>query len=160
MQTLYFAERLTAYGGDKYRTHAMDRLPKQLLRFSIIGGIATVIHYLILGLLVECRGIYPATASGIGFTASSIINYGRNQSLTFLSLLPHSFSSPRFMIVAVSGLVLNTLVLSFCYEILSMYYIAAQLIATAIVLPWTSLGNRLWSFRDQKTADDCNWRSW
>jgi putative flippase GtrA len=137
----------------------MDRLPEQFLKFSVIGGIATLIHYLILGLLVEYWGVYPAAASAIGFTVSAIINYRLNRSLTFSSLLPHSFSFPRFIIVAVSALVLNTLVLSFCYEILSMYYLVAQLIATAIVLPWTFLGNRLWSFRDHKTTDDYIWRS-
>lgn len=124
----------------------IPRLLRQLMSFSGIGGIATLIHYVILVLLVQLVGVNPVLGSFIGFLISALVNYSLNYHWTFSSSKPHTEAAWKFFVVAAIGLALNTLIMSLAVAGFGIHYFAAQLVATAIVLMWTFSGNRLWTF--------------
>ena len=116
------------------------------MRFGLVGAVATGIQYLILIVLVREWGMWPALASAIGFIASSSGNYLLNYHFTFQSERPHGPAAAKFVTLAAVGLVIN-FVLMQVLGAAGVYYLLAQVCATAVVFLWNFLGNSLWTFR-------------
>ena len=118
----------------------------KLMRFGLVGAVATGIQYLFLIVLVREAGMWPALASAIGFVASSSGNYLLNYHFTFQSGRPHGPAAAKFVTLAAVGLVIN-FVLMQVLGAAGVYYLLAQVCATAVVFLWNFLGNSLWTFR-------------
>ncbi len=118
----------------------------RLMRFGLVGAVATGIQYLILIVLVRESGMWPALASAIGFVASSSGNYLLNYHFTFQSERPHGPAAAKFVTLAAVGLAIN-FVLMQVLGAAGVYYLLAQVCATAVVFLWNFLGNSLWTFR-------------
>lgn len=117
------------------------------VKFLGVGGTATAIHYAILILLVELDLTTAAVASAIGYTLSSIANYLLNYYFTFSSKADHGVAGLKFMIVAGAGLTINTSLVYLMTETANFYYLAAQLIATFIVLLWNYYIHKIWTYK-------------
>lgn len=126
----------------------------QLMRFGIVGGIATAVQYLILIVLVQWADIDPILASAFGFTTSAFVNYALNYRYTFDSRRDHSQALPRFLAVALSGLTLNTLLMAAMVSVLALNYVLAQLAATAAVLFGNFFANRHWTFKSPDISSE------
>ncbi len=118
----------------------------QILRFLLVGGLATLIHYSILILLVQTKTFEPVIASNIGFSISAFFNYILNRKHTFRSTRRHDAALPRFAIVATTGLMINTFLLWLISTVLGLHYLIAQVIATGTTLIWNFWLNRVWTF--------------
>lgn len=117
------------------------------VRFLVVGVLATAIHYSILLLLVQIFGFAPVLASSIGFSVSAVVNYLVNRRVTFSSSRGHAGAVPRFVIVALVGLSLNSgVVWLFAHE-LGWYYVLAQVIATGVAIFWNFFANKYWTFQ-------------
>lgn len=122
------------------------RFSGQLLRFLGVGSCATLLQYGLLVLLVQLAGMPAVAASAASYAASTLFNYTANHRLTFRSLRAHHSALPRFLLVAVLGLGINTLVMWFAHEHGGRHYLVAQLLATAASLCWNFLASRHWAF--------------
>ena len=118
----------------------------QLLRFLMVGGFATFLQFATMVLLVRRFEFAPVLASAFGFCASALVNYQLNRVLTFDSRAPHRVAFPRFTAVAIIGLILNSSVMFALVNWLDIHYLAAQVVATGIVLAWNFLLSRFWTF--------------
>jgi putative flippase GtrA len=123
------------------------RISSQFVRFATVGGIATGIQYIILFALVRQLDMNAVWASGIGFVVSGFCNYLLNYRFTFQSNARHRLAVSKFFAVAGVGLGLNSLVMQIATATLGLHYLAAQLVATALVLIWNFLANRCWVFK-------------
>jgi putative flippase GtrA len=121
-----------------------DALGK-LLRFGLVGAVATGIQYVILVVLVH-EGVWPAVASAIGFVVSAFGNYLLNYHFTFRSRESHGPAATKFVMLAGGGLVIN-FVLMHVLVGAGWYYLLAQVLVTVVVFLWNFLGNSLWTFR-------------
>ena len=128
------------------RSHSPLMLHK-FARFAAVGGVATILQYLILVLLVEIVHLDAVLASAFGFAASSVLNYRLNYSFTFSSNLSHRSAFPKFLATAFGGLLLNTVTIYVLINVLGFYYLAGQLLATAVTLIWNFAINTVWTFR-------------
>lgn len=128
------------------------RVWRQFLRFLAVGGSATAIHYLTLVLGVEWLALAPTPASAIGFCLSAVYNYWANYHWTFASDRAHQEAAPRFALVAGVGLVLNSLIMATLAEGLAIHYVAAQVLATGVVLLWNFAANRHWTYAASKRS--------
>lgn len=119
---------------------------RTFLRFLVVGGSATLLHYFLTASFVWLELLPPITASGIGFLISAIANYVASAKFTFSGKHRHSASFPKFCVTAGIGVLINTglLALLGSYEI--SFYIS-QLVATAIVVLWNYSINAIWTFR-------------
>ncbi|WP_025367304.1 GtrA family protein [Thioalkalivibrio paradoxus] len=115
--------------------------------FVIVGGIATTAHYATLMALVEGLGIGPVPASGFGFLIGAIVGYVLNRRFTFASDRRHREALPRYLVVALGGLIINVGVLASVLALVHWHYLVAQVIATLAALFWNFGANRLWTFR-------------
>lgn len=123
---------------------------KQLIRFLGIGGVCTLLQYLILILLVSLFYIDPVVSSTIGYLTSSVFNYFLNKIYTFKSTVGHRKAAPRFIVIMASGLLLNAFSLGIANSYFGLHYLVAQIFATIVTLGWNFSANRAWTF-DEKS---------
>jgi putative flippase GtrA len=120
-------------------------LLERLIRFGLVGAVATGIQYVILILLVHA-GFWPAVASAIGFVVSAAGNYLLNYHFTFRSQRSHGPAAAKFVMLAAVGLAINFALMHVLVGA-GWYYLLAQVCATAVVFLWNFVGNSLWTFR-------------
>lgn len=120
---------------------------RQLLLYTGAGAVGTAVHYAALALLVELGGVPPGAAAAAGAALGALTNYALNYRLTFRSRAAHIVTLPRFLAVAVAGIVISGVIVDLGTRGLGVHYIAAQVVATAVVLIAGFVANRLWTFR-------------
>lgn len=120
---------------------------RELLKFANSGAVGTAAHYTVLWSLVSLFGINPVLGSAAGAITGAGINYVLNYHWTFNSKLPHSRTLPRFLVIAVISLVLNTWLMALLVSKTTLYYLIDQLIATGICLAANYVASRFWAFR-------------
>jgi len=123
---------------------------KQFLCFAAVGAVGTLFHYAILIIMVNGLNLHPVIGSAAGFTVGALINYSLNYRITFRSNRSHRTAMPRFYLVAVIGLGINSLVLYILNVSLGFYYLLAQIITTGIVLLSNFILNKIWTFKEDR----------
>ncbi len=127
------------------KVSSLQALGRQFIYFISVGALATALQYVILIALVQFAAVAPTPASTVGFAFSALGNYGLNRRFTFRSREPHAATIPKFAAVMTIGLAVNAVVI-YVLTALNVYYIAAQVVATAVVLCWNFAANRWWTF--------------
>lgn len=118
--------------------------------FTGVGAVGTLAHYLVLIALVWLIGFDAVLASSVGFIVGAFINYALNYHVTFQSKKRHHEAAVKFFTVAGIGFILNGAIMYGLFNGAGLHYLIAQISATAIVLVWNYLGNRSWTFREDK----------
>lgn len=121
-------------------------LARQFATFSGVGVVAAVAHFGVLIALVEMTGTDAVRAALAGYVAGGLVSYVLNRRLTYRSDRPHREATWRFGVVAVVGFLLTWALMAAFIRGLSLPYLPAQLITTGIVLFWSFLANKLWTF--------------
>lgn len=124
-------------------------LARQFATFSGVGLVAAVAHFGVLVALVEGAGIDAVRAALAGFIAGAIVSYVLNRRLTYRSDRPHREATWRFGLVAVVGFLLTWAFMAAFTRGLGAPYLPSQLVTTGIVLFWTFLANKLWTFSER-----------
>ena len=122
-------------------------IANQFIRFSGVGVIGTSGHYVVLIALVQLGGADPVIASTLGFIVGALINYYLSYHFVFRSSARHRDGLPKFITVALTGMIINTAVMALLTSQAFFPYLVNQVIATTCVLFWNFFGNRLWTFR-------------
>jgi putative flippase GtrA len=120
---------------------------RQFGRYCGVGVAAAVAHYGTLIAAVELGALQPVAGALLGFVAGGIVSYGLNRRFTFRSRRAHAAAAPRFALIAATGFLLTGLLMAQLTGPLRLHYLAAQLVTTLVVLLWTFLANRAWTFR-------------
>lgn len=117
--------------------------------FLCVGGASTAAHYLVMLLLIRA-GLPAATASASGLALGALLNYLLNEQLTFHGAspgnTPRRVTAPRFAVVAVTGLLLNHLLLT-ALMCAGLPVVPAQLLTTSGVIVWNYVIHGAWTFR-------------
>ncbi len=121
---------------------------RSLFAFLLVGGAATLVHYVLMALLV-LAGVPVVPASATGFALSAVCNYLLNERLTFRSGAPRRITAPRFAVVALSGLLLNHVLLTL-FIAAGLPAIPAQLLATTGVIVWNYCIHGAWTFSPRR----------
>ena len=129
---------------NRFVNHATTR---QVLRFAVVGVIATATHYSILTALVEIRHVNKIVATTIGYAIGTIVSYVLNRRFTFDARgTPVVKSFAKFAVLYGVGAFLNGAIFGALVHA-GLFYLFAQVIATGIVLFWNFLGARYIVFR-------------
>jgi len=147
-------------GNINSRTHSAEISPMansagipQFIQFALVGCAAAVGHYGALIVLCEWAGVSPVPASGAGFVIGAAISYALNYQFVFRSDKDHMPTAAKFLTVAIVGLVLNSVFMMLLTEGAGIHYLPAQVTATILVMVWSYLGNRSWTFADSDAGD-------
>jgi putative flippase GtrA len=122
------------------------RLSAQFRNFFGVGIAAAIAQYGVLIGLVESglAGVLPATLAG--YLLGGLVSYVLNRRHTYRSERPHAEALWRFALVAGVGFLLTALCMHLMVTRAHLPYLPAQLLTTGIVLMWSFLAHRCWTF--------------
>lgn len=121
----------------------MRNMVIQLLKFSIVGVIATFIDFLILYLFKEYCGFSVLLASFLAYVVSSVINYLLSTRWVFKSnVLSEHYKIIIFIIISLIGVILNELIMYFG-ELVSIYYMITKVISTIVLLVFNFISRKI-----------------
>ena len=122
-----------------FRIHLSPKTEKlfiQIFKFTIVGGTAFLIDFVLLYLFKEWFHLPVLLANTLSFTVSVIYNY--IASVQWVFEVDHEKSAKKqfivFIFLSVIGLLLNDLIVWLSVEELRIYYLLAKIIATVIVM--------------------------
>ena len=112
----------------------MKKLIIQLIKFGIVGVIATLIDLAVLMVLIELMKVEVLAASEVAFSVSVIANY----ILSMLFVFESSGNSKVkeflvFVVLSIGGLLLNQFIMWIGTEIMTAYYLWAKVFALVFV---------------------------
>ena len=118
----------------------------RIVRYGLVGAVGTLAQYAILVAAVSTHVATPVAASMAGAVVGAIINYILNAKYTFQHT-GHAQALPKFAIIAIAGALMNGGLMKVMISYIGLNYLAAQVLATLIVLGVTYSANSLWTFR-------------
>ena len=128
----------------------MRKLIIQLIKFGIVGVIATLIDLAVLMLLKEFMQVDVLVASAVAFSVSVIANYILSMLFVFKS---RGNSKDKeflvFVILSIGGLLLNQFIMWIGTEIMSAYYLCAKVFALVFVPIYNFITRKI--FLEKKT---------
>ena len=117
----------------------------QIFKFVIVGGIATILDFLLIFIFKELFKLPVVLSNTMSFTISTIYNYiasvkwvfdvdkSKNKSNTFIT----------FIIFSMIGLLLNDLIIWIIADKFNIYYLIGKIIATAQVMVFNFITRKL-----------------
>ena len=113
----------------------MKKIINQVIKFGIVGVIATIIDFVVLYILTDFLDVHYLISSIISFTVSVIFNY--IYSIKWVFKINHKQTKKdfiTFVILSIIGLCINELILYVMVDKLSLYYMISKIFATSIVM--------------------------
>lgn len=120
---------------------------ERLIRFGMIGLLATAVHATVGIGLHSLAGASPLMANGIAFSVAVVIGFLGHSRVTFPDARADHAAFVRFAVTAVTGFALNQLIVWAVTERLGHPYWLSLGLAVAIVPAATFVALRLWAFR-------------
>ena len=124
----------------------MSKLLGQLMKFGVVGIVATVIDFVVLTILTETFGVYYLTSAAIGFIIATLFNYVASMRYVFNSRFgPHEKRKELiiFILLSVVGLGLNQFFMWLFVEFFSIFYIFSKVLATVLVMTWNFVSRKI-----------------
>jgi len=122
---------------------------RQLVTYALAGGLTAVAHYAVLIALVEGAQLDPVPATLAGFVVGALVSYTLNRWMTFDATRSHAEAGWRFALIAAGGFVLTGLLMHLFVSRLGLPYLPLQLVTTGIVMVFSFLGHKFFSFADR-----------
>lgn len=127
-------------------TYDFRTLVRQFSAFFGVGVFAAVVHYGLLVGLVEVGLLSAVPATLVGYLGGGIVSYNLNRRHTYASARPHAEAIWRFAAVAGIGFLITFGAMHLFVERWHAPYLPAQVLTTGIVLFWSFLAHKLWTF--------------
>lgn len=116
----------------------MKQLIEQLMKFSLVGGIAFVIDYGLMIVLAEIFGVNYLASATASFTVSVVFNY--SASMRYVFTHKEGMSKRRefivFIVLSIIGLGINDLCMWLGTSLLLIDYRITKIAATLVVSAW------------------------
>lgn len=121
---------------------------QQLLRYTVVGGLAFVVDFGSLFLLTEYAGLHYLLAAALAFMLGLTTNYLLSITWVFNE---RSLRSPAaeflvFALLGVVGLGLNELLLFTLTGLFGLHYLGSKVIATGVTFAWNFLSRKFTLF--------------
>ena len=124
-------------------------LVRQVAAFAGVGAVAAVVHFGVLVGLVELGAVDPVPATLAGYIGGGVLSYRLNRRHTYRSARPHREATWRFAAVAFVGFLLTGLLMHVLVQRFGVPYLIAQVATTGLVLVWSYVAHKLWTFGDR-----------
>lgn len=123
----------------------MKHLLAQIMKFGVVGVIATVIDFGVMIFLTEVFGINPVASATVSFTVSVIFNY--LASMRYVFSHREGMSRQRefviFIVLSVIGLAINDALMWVGTEMTPVDYRIVKVLATAVVMVWNFVSRKI-----------------
>nr|MBQ9201381.1 GtrA family protein [Bacteroidales bacterium] len=129
--------------------HRNKTLVVQLLRYSVVGGVAFLVDYGSLWLLTEAVGLHHLVSAAIAFILGLICNYVISTAWVFGESKVNNrlVEFTVFSIIGVVGLGFNELIIYFFTDVCGLHYMLSKIISTVIIFFWNFFARRFILFK-------------
>jgi dolichol-phosphate mannosyltransferase len=122
----------------------------QLIKFAAVGASGFVVNLIVYEIARSGFDIYYLLSAVIAFVFAVTNNFLWNRYWTFKATDGHAgFQAARFLIVSLFALVFNLVVLKGLVQV-GVGEFPAQVVAIVCATPLNFVGNKLWSFREDR----------
>ena len=118
-----------------------------ILRFGFVGGSTALLFLASTYLQVECLSISPVLASTLGLAFAIFYNYLMHYHWTYASEAPHRSALVRYLVMGVSGIMINGLIMYWGITLDSAHYMLAQICSAIALLCWSLCLSYFWVFK-------------
>lgn len=127
----------------------MKKLIEQILKFGVVGIIATVIDFGVLYVLSQPLGLDPVLSAGISFCVSLVFNYVASMRYVFTHRedMSRSREFVIFLVLSLIGLAINEAIMAAGVAVLgnsALAVMGTKVLATAIVMVWNFVSRKKW----------------
>ncbi len=124
------------------------------VRFGIVGGIGSLIHFAVLFSLTEVAGLWYIFSAIIAILAAATSNYILNQTWTFAEkrVHRHILGWIKYLLLASISDFVYLMLLAYFTEVVGLWYILSAIISLLIVFPFRYNISRLWIWRGLKPS--------
>lgn len=122
---------------------------RQLQRFAGVGVVITLAHVLVALLMQSVFDLTPQIANFTGFCFASFLSYLGHSFVTFGATKNHGMQVPRFVLVALVGLVTSSAMTFLVVTHLHGSFVQAMAVVAVVVPPITFLVSKFWVFHEQ-----------
>lgn len=127
----------------------MKKLIEQILKFGVVGIIATVIDFGVLYVLSQPLGLDPVLSAGISFCVSLLFNYVASMRYVFTHRedMSRSREFVIFLVLSLIGLAINEAIMAAGVAVLgnsALAVMGTKVLATAIVMVWNFVSRKKW----------------
>ena len=127
----------------------MKKLIEQILKFGVVGIIATVIDFGVLYVLSQPLGMDPVISAGISFCVSLVFNYVASMRYVFAHRedMSRSREFVIFLVLSLIGLAINEAIMAAGVAVLgisSLAVMGTKVLATTIVMVWNFVSRKKW----------------
>lgn len=132
-----------------YLEMRMKKLIEQILKFGVVGIIATVIDFGVLYILSQPLGMDPVVSAGISFCVSLVFNYVASMRYVFTHRedMSRSREFVIFLVLSFIGLAINEAIMAAGVAVLGSSALAVmgtKVLATVIVMVWNFVSRKKW----------------
>ena len=124
----------------------MKKLFNQIVKFGLVGVIATVIDYGLMVLFTEVFHIPALISAAISFTISVIFNYIASVKWVFDVDKEKNSKTKEiivFIILSIIGLCINELIMYLMDKLFGVDYRISKLFATGVVMCWNFITRKI-----------------
>ncbi len=129
-----------------YSIELWRRFRKRLGVFTLIGILATVVHFLTVFTTVHFFNFQPLFANIVAFLTAFLVSYYGHKHHTFADLSYNQNSLLRYFQVALLGFAINEFLYYLFLTYLHIHYLLALLVVLMIVPGFTFLFSYHWAF--------------
>ena len=129
---------------EKFLSLLQKQIVIEAFKYLFVGGICTILDFLLLFILKDYLSINYVIASIISFSSSVILNYFLCTFWIFKTrIIKNRYGEFMvYVIISLVGLFLNTGLIWFFTEIFGIFVLLSKVLGTPIVLVWNFLGRK------------------
>ena len=132
-----------------YLEMRMKKLIEQILKFGVVGIIATVIDFGVLYVLSQPLRMDPVISAGISFCVSLVFNYVASMRYVFTHRedMSRSREFVIFLVLSFIGLAINEAIMAAGVAVFgnsALAVMGTKVLATAIVMVWNFVSRKKW----------------
>jgi putative flippase GtrA len=118
----------------------------EALRFAAVGTASAGLYFALLWMLTVLTRWSLTLRATMAYGSGILFNYLVQRSFTFRSARQHQHAGPRYMVVQLGGMAINSAVIWLGVDVEHWWYPAVQVAAIGLTTIWSYLGQKFWAF--------------
>lgn len=119
----------------------------KFLAYAFVGGVCALLNLAALWLLTSALGLHYLVSTMISFFALTPVGFWLQKVVTFQTPLAAApFEWPRYLVTMAASFAANLALMYLLVSILGVWYLAASVVVSLLLLAGNFLVNSLWSF--------------
>lgn len=124
----------------------MKRLLQQFFNFAVVGGISTLIDFVVLYIIYEILGINYLIGTAIAFIVATMFNYWASMRYIFVSKYDKSQRGKEFtifLVLSIIGLILTQLLMFVFVEWFGLAVMISKIFVTGFVMVFNFVSRKI-----------------